>query len=67
MNGKQAALMAPTSILAEQHYRGISAAFERMPAELMPREGKPVIALLTGSITQFGARSDLSRAGGRLD
>ena len=51
MSGKQAALMAPTSILAEQHYRGISAAFERMPAELMPREGKPVIALLTGSIS----------------
>jgi ATP-dependent DNA helicase RecG len=51
MNGKQAALMSPTSILAEQHYRGISAAFERMPAELMPREGKPVIALLTGSIS----------------
>ncbi|MEO8398155.1 MAG: ATP-dependent DNA helicase RecG, partial [Chloroflexota bacterium] len=51
MNGKQAALMSPTSILAEQHYRGISAAFERIPAELMPREGKPVIALLTGSIS----------------
>ena len=51
MTGKQAALMAPTSILAEQHYRGISAAFEQMPAELMPREGKPVIALLTGAIS----------------
>ncbi len=51
MNGKQAALMAPTSILAEQHYRGLSAAFEQMPPELMPREGKPVIALLTGSVT----------------
>lgn len=50
MAGKQAALMAPTSILAEQHYRGISVAFERMPAELLPRAGKPVIALLTGSI-----------------
>jgi ATP-dependent DNA helicase RecG len=53
MNGKQAALMAPTSILAEQHYRGIGAMFERMPAELLPREGKPVIALLTGSITSM--------------
>jgi ATP-dependent DNA helicase RecG len=51
MTGKQAALMAPTSILAEQHYRGISTAFEQMPADLMPREGKPVIALLTGSIS----------------
>ncbi len=51
MNGKQAALMSPTSILAEQHYRGISAAFERVPPELLPHGGKPVIALLTGSIT----------------
>ena len=51
MNGRQAALMSPTSILAEQHYRGISAAFARLPAELLPREGKPVIALLTGSIS----------------
>ncbi|HVU09691.1 MAG TPA: ATP-dependent DNA helicase RecG, partial [Phototrophicaceae bacterium] len=51
MNGQQAALMAPTSILAEQHYRGISAMFERMPSELMPRAGKPVIALLTGSVS----------------
>jgi len=51
MNGQQSALMAPTSILAEQHYRGIGAMFARMPAELMPREGKPVIALLTGSVS----------------
>ncbi|MFN8564292.1 MAG: ATP-dependent DNA helicase RecG [Anaerolineae bacterium] len=53
MNGKQAALMAPTSILAEQHYRSIGAMFERMPEHLMPRAGKPVIALLTGSITSM--------------
>jgi len=46
-NGKQAAIMVPTSILAEQHYRGISAALENMPGER-----RPVIALLTGSLTQ---------------
>lgn len=45
-NGKQAALMAPTSILAEQHYRGISETFEKLNPE------QPiVIALLTGSLT----------------
>jgi ATP-dependent DNA helicase RecG len=45
-NGKQAALMAPTGILAEQHYRGISRVFEKMPGER-----KPIIKLLTGSIS----------------
>jgi ATP-dependent DNA helicase RecG len=46
VNEKQAALMAPTSILAEQHYRGISAALEQVPAGR-----RPVIALLTGSLS----------------
>jgi ATP-dependent DNA helicase RecG len=46
LNGKQSALMAPTSILAEQHYRGISATLEKMP------EGRrPVVALLTSALT----------------
>ncbi|MAU10694.1 MAG: ATP-dependent DNA helicase RecG [Anaerolineaceae bacterium] len=45
-NGKQAALMAPTSILAEQHYRGMSETFQKMPGDQ-----KPVIALLTGSLS----------------
>ncbi|GAB4528298.1 MAG: ATP-dependent DNA helicase RecG [Anaerolineae bacterium] len=45
-NGKQAALMAPTSILAEQHYRGVQRAFENMPGER-----KPVIGLLTSALT----------------
>ncbi|QPC80551.1 ATP-dependent DNA helicase RecG [Phototrophicus methaneseepsis] len=45
-NGKQAALMAPTSILAEQHYRGIGRTLEQMPGEQ-----KPVVALLTSSLT----------------
>ncbi len=45
-HGKQAALMVPTSILAEQHYRGISVTLEKMPGER-----RPVIALLTGSLS----------------
>jgi len=44
--GKQAALMAPTGILAEQHYRNVGAALAKMPGE-----HKPVVALLTGSLT----------------
>jgi ATP-dependent DNA helicase RecG len=43
---KQSALMAPTSILAEQHYRNITRAFERLP-----ENQRPVIRLLTGSLT----------------
>ncbi|MEO1286836.1 MAG: ATP-dependent DNA helicase RecG [Chloroflexota bacterium] len=46
-NRKQAALMAPTSILAEQHYRGITKALENMPTDM-----RPVIALLTGALSQ---------------
>ena len=45
-NGKQAALMAPTSILAEQHYRGLSETFGKMK-----RGQSPVIALLTSALT----------------
>jgi ATP-dependent DNA helicase RecG len=55
-NGYQAALMAPTSILAEQHYRNISAALARMPGEQTPR-----IALLTGSLSS--SERDAVRAG----
>lgn len=47
-DNKQSALMAPTSILAEQHYQGIKATFDKIESER-----KPVIALLTGSITNF--------------
>ncbi|MGJ3237538.1 MAG: ATP-dependent DNA helicase RecG [Anaerolineae bacterium] len=46
-NRKQAALMAPTSILAEQHYQGISETLEKMPTDM-----RPVIALLTSALTQ---------------
>jgi ATP-dependent DNA helicase RecG len=45
-NGRQSALMAPTSILAEQHYRNIS----RL-AQSFPGERKPVVALLTGALS----------------
>lgn len=48
--GKQSAMMAPTSILAEQHYRGLIRIFDQMPESLV-KEHKPVIALLTGSLT----------------
>ena len=46
-NGKQATIMVPTGILAEQHYRVISAAFENMPGG-----EKPVTALLTGALSK---------------
>ncbi len=45
-NGKQAALMVPTSILAEQHYRNVSATLKQMPGER-----PPVVALLTGALS----------------
>lgn len=51
-NGKQAALMAPTSILAEQHYRGISQSFENFPGDF-----RPVVALLTGALTSSERQS----------
>jgi ATP-dependent DNA helicase RecG len=50
INGKQAALMVPTSILAEQHYRNIEAALHKMPDGLMNWR-RPVVALLTGSLS----------------
>lgn len=49
--GSQAAIMAPTSILAEQHFRGISAAFDRIPESLRTDGRRPVVGLLTGSIS----------------
>ena len=45
-NGRQSALMAPTSILAEQHFRNISRA-----ADSFPGDRKPVVALLTSALT----------------
>lgn len=46
LNQQQAALMAPTSILAEQHYRNISKLFSQTPQLENMR-----VALLTGSLT----------------
>jgi ATP-dependent DNA helicase RecG len=43
--GAQAALMAPTAILAEQHYQTISDLMARMP------ERSPTVCLLTGDVT----------------
>lgn len=45
-NHKQSALMAPTGILAEQHYRSLSATFAKMSGP-----DKPTIALLTSALT----------------
>jgi len=41
--GYQAAMMAPTEILAEQHFRGLAELFESFP------EPRPTVGLLTGS------------------
>jgi ATP-dependent DNA helicase RecG len=62
-NEKQAALMVPTSILAEQHYRSIGATLEKMPSGR-----KPVVALLTGSLTSTERESIYSGiADGSID
>ena len=42
-SGVQVALMAPTEILAEQHYRTLTRFFEKVP-------GSPEVRLLTGSV-----------------
>lgn len=62
-NGTQAALMAPTSILAEQHYRAVSRAFDGYPADQ-----KPVVGLLTGALSA-GEREAIYRglADGSID
>ncbi len=53
--GAQVALMAPTEVLAEQHYRTLSALFARFP-------GRPIeVRLLTGSVT--GAEREAIYAG----
>ncbi len=50
--GKQAALMVPTSILAEQHYRSIGETLAKMPGDR-----KPVVALLTGALSSSERKS----------
>jgi ATP-dependent DNA helicase RecG len=51
MNDYQAALMAPTNILAEQHYHNISQLFAGAPGLQHKR-----VALLTGSLTEKARR-----------
>ena len=47
-NGAQAALLAPTQILAEQHHRGVS----RLLSQLTRPDGSPItVQLLTGRVT----------------
>lgn len=46
-NAKQAVLMSPTGILAEQHYRNISRIFD----EMENASRRPVVALLTSSLS----------------
>ncbi len=53
--GAQAALMAPTEILAEQHYATLNRLFAQMPGR------QPTIRLLTGSVT--GAEREAIYAG----
>ncbi len=48
-NGYQVALMAPTEVLAEQHYRSIASLIDAM-ADRNVFEPKPVVRLLTGSV-----------------
>ena len=50
-NGAQGSLMAPTEILAEQHYRSLTDFFERA-AESLTAVGAPIprVGLLTGSV-----------------
>ena len=50
-NGKQAALMAPTEILAEQHYKGLAPLLEKLGVH---------IALLTGAVKAKERRSILA-------
>ena len=58
-NGRQAALMAPTELLAEQHYRGLAPLLERLNIRC---------ALLTGSTTIKTKRSVTAQlATGEID
>jgi ATP-dependent DNA helicase RecG len=62
-NGKQAVLMAPTSILAEQHYRGLTRQLPNTPGDR-----KPVVALLTSAISAADRREVLAGlANGSID
>ena len=49
-NGAQAALMAPTQILAEQHYRNLAKLFNALASQGAP--AAPRVALLTGNLRE---------------
>jgi ATP-dependent DNA helicase RecG len=58
-SGAQAALMAPTELLAEQHFRSLTTLFEK---------GGPKVALLTSSITGVARRQTVDGlASGEVD
>ncbi|MBN1876833.1 MAG: ATP-dependent DNA helicase RecG [Anaerolineae bacterium] len=50
--GFQTAMMAPTEILAEQHYKSLAKLFDVFPLELRPQMG-----LLTGNVTSTDRQS----------
>jgi ATP-dependent DNA helicase RecG len=55
-NGYQGVLMAPTQILAEQHYKGLSRLFENFAESdaAKARGLKPRVALLSGAVKKKG-------------
>ncbi len=60
-NGGQGALVAPTEILAEQHFRTLSSLYERARPAIERTLGRPLtMALLRGSLTK--SERDRSRA-----
>jgi len=65
-SGAQAAIMAPTEILAEQHYQNLSRLFEKVNVQGIPH---PVnVRLLTGSTPQSDRELILAEiAGGRAN
>ena len=58
-NGAQGALMAPTSILAEQHYQTVRALLAKIPNLDLGGEGLPAVRLLQGATPQ-AERKDLA-------